>query len=127
MAARKEHSLPEVGNPKAGRDYFIGQTYEAGLMLLGTEVKSLRDGKAQLLQNSARLAHLLGVGLRQLAAAEPQAGRGAAQVRRGRLHGHQRPPTPPLPPQPSAPSLQPHRPTTPATPMCLLACLLPLA
>ena len=48
MAARREQSLPEVSNPKAGRDYFIGPTYEAGLMLLGTEVKALRDGKANL-------------------------------------------------------------------------------
>ena len=37
MAARREQKdLPEVGNPKAGRDYFIGQTFEAGLVLLGT-------------------------------------------------------------------------------------------
>jgi hypothetical protein len=26
MAARREQSLPEVNNPKAGRDYFIGPT-----------------------------------------------------------------------------------------------------
>ncbi len=55
MAPRKEHSLPEVGNPKAGRDYFIGQTYEAGLMLLGTEVKSLRLGRANIADSFVRL------------------------------------------------------------------------
>lgn len=48
MAARREHTLPEVSNPKAGRDYFIGPTYEAGLMLLGTEVKALRLGRANI-------------------------------------------------------------------------------
>ncbi len=35
-------------NKKAYHDYFIQETYEAGLSLVGTEVKSLRDGKANL-------------------------------------------------------------------------------
>ncbi len=35
-------------NRKAYHDYFIQETYEAGLMLVGTEVKSLREGKANL-------------------------------------------------------------------------------
>jgi len=35
-------------NRKAFHDYFIQETCEAGLMLVGTEVKSLRDGKANL-------------------------------------------------------------------------------
>ena len=35
-------------NRKAFHDYSIEETTEAGLMLLGTEVKSLRDGKANL-------------------------------------------------------------------------------
>lgn len=35
-------------NRKAYHDYFIQETYEAGISLLGTEVKSLRDGKANL-------------------------------------------------------------------------------
>jgi len=35
-------------NRKAFHDYFIQETYEAGLMLVGTEVKSLREGKANL-------------------------------------------------------------------------------
>ena len=48
MAARREHILPEVSNPKAGRDYFIGQTYEAGMILMGTEVKALRAGRANI-------------------------------------------------------------------------------
>ena len=48
MAARREQSLPEVNNPKAGRDYFIGPTYEAGIVLRGTEVKSLRAGRANI-------------------------------------------------------------------------------
>jgi len=56
MAARREQSLPEVSNPKAGRDYFIGPTYEAGLMLLGTEVKALRLGRANIADAFIRLS-----------------------------------------------------------------------
>ena len=35
-------------NRKAWHDYFILEKFEAGLVLTGTEVKSLRDGKANL-------------------------------------------------------------------------------
>ena len=35
-------------NRKAYHDYFIDETYEAGISLLGTEVKSIREGKANL-------------------------------------------------------------------------------
>jgi SsrA-binding protein len=35
-------------NRRARHDYFILETYEAGLVLTGTEVKSLRNGKASL-------------------------------------------------------------------------------
>jgi len=35
-------------NKKAYHDYFIQETYEAGISLLGTEVKSLRQGKVSL-------------------------------------------------------------------------------
>ena len=35
-------------NKKAYHDYFIEDTYEAGISLLGTEVKSLRQGKVNL-------------------------------------------------------------------------------
>ncbi|HHW22220.1 MAG TPA: SsrA-binding protein SmpB [Clostridiaceae bacterium] len=37
-----------VQNRKARHDYFIEETYEAGIALTGTEVKSLRLGKANL-------------------------------------------------------------------------------
>ncbi|MQA11218.1 MAG: SsrA-binding protein SmpB [Pseudonocardiaceae bacterium] len=37
-----------VSNRRARHDYTILDTYEAGLVLVGTEVKSLRDGKASL-------------------------------------------------------------------------------
>src|SRR5688500_6375555 len=37
-----------ASNKKALHDYFIVQKFEAGMALTGTEVKALRDGKAQL-------------------------------------------------------------------------------
>lgn len=38
-------------NRRARHDYFIEQTLEAGIALQGWEVKSLRDGKAQLAES----------------------------------------------------------------------------
>lgn len=35
-------------NKKARHDYFIEQTFEAGIVLVGTEVKSIRQGKVNL-------------------------------------------------------------------------------
>jgi SsrA-binding protein len=35
-------------NKKARHDYFIEETYEAGIVLAGTEVKSIRQGKINL-------------------------------------------------------------------------------
>jgi SsrA-binding protein len=37
-----------ASNKKAYHDYFVDETLEAGLVLVGTEVKSLRAGKANL-------------------------------------------------------------------------------
>jgi len=39
---------PTIQNHKARRDYFIDETFEAGLELKGTEVKSLRAGRAAI-------------------------------------------------------------------------------
>lgn len=38
-------------NKKARHDYYIEETLEAGLLLKGTEVKSLREGKANLVDS----------------------------------------------------------------------------
>lgn len=35
-------------NKKANHDYFIDETIEAGIVLQGTEIKSVRNGKVQL-------------------------------------------------------------------------------
>jgi SsrA-binding protein len=42
-------------NRKAFHDYEIVETVEAGLVLVGTEVKSLRDGRANLKDSYARI------------------------------------------------------------------------
>ena len=42
-------------NPKARRDYHIIETFEAGIVLRGTEVKSLRAGKGQIADAFARV------------------------------------------------------------------------
>ena len=46
---------PTIQNHKARRDYFIGDTYEAGIELKGTEVKSLRAAKASIEEAFARV------------------------------------------------------------------------
>lgn len=42
-------------NKKAYHDYFIEDAYEAGISLKGTEVKSIREGKANLKDSYARV------------------------------------------------------------------------
>jgi len=44
-----------LSNPKARRDYHILETFEAGIVLKGTEVKALRAGKGQLSDAFARI------------------------------------------------------------------------
>jgi len=44
-----------VSNPKARRDYHVLETFEAGIVLKGTEVKSLRAGKGQIADAFARV------------------------------------------------------------------------
>lgn len=46
---------PTINNHKARRDYFIGETFEAGIELKGTEVKSLRGARASIDEAFARI------------------------------------------------------------------------
>ena len=46
---------PRILNRRATHDYFITAKVECGIALLGSEVKSLRDGKAQLQDAYARV------------------------------------------------------------------------
>jgi SsrA-binding protein len=55
-ASDEAGKLSVARNPKATHDYHILETWEAGLVLTGTEVKSLRNGKASIKEGFARLA-----------------------------------------------------------------------
>lgn len=48
MAAKDKGQKLIAENRKARHDYFIEETYECGIALVGTEVKSLRQGHANL-------------------------------------------------------------------------------
>ncbi len=50
MSAQKKDATryTEVRNAKALRDFFVDERFEAGIALKGTEVKSIRAGKAQI-------------------------------------------------------------------------------
>ncbi|MCU0573891.1 MAG: SsrA-binding protein SmpB [Syntrophobacteraceae bacterium] len=51
----REGSRLVCQNKKAYHDYEILETFEAGMVLLGTEVKSLRDGRANLKDSYAKV------------------------------------------------------------------------
>ncbi|MEY8516317.1 SsrA-binding protein SmpB [Lachnospiraceae bacterium 29-84] len=46
-----------ANNKKAFHDYFIEDKYEAGISLVGTEVKSLRMGKCSVKESFIRIEH----------------------------------------------------------------------
>jgi SsrA-binding protein len=50
MAAQKKDATryTELRNSKALRDFFVDERFEAGISLKGTEVKSIRAGRAQI-------------------------------------------------------------------------------
>lgn len=48
MAKEKNSNTTVADNKKAYHDYFVDETYEAGISLFGTEVKSVRQGKMNL-------------------------------------------------------------------------------
>ena len=52
----KERTLKLVANNKKARhDYFIEDSYEAGIALTGTEIKSVRAGKVSIKESYARI------------------------------------------------------------------------
>jgi SsrA-binding protein len=54
-AEAKDDSQPIAENRKAFHDYHILETFEAGIALLGTEVKGIREGQANLRDSFARV------------------------------------------------------------------------
>jgi SsrA-binding protein len=54
-AAARSGDRVVASNRRARRDYLLLETFECGIVLQGSEVKSLRDGKAQLSDAYARV------------------------------------------------------------------------
>ena len=46
-----------ANNKKARHDYFIEEVYEAGIVLTGTEIKSVRGGKVSIKESYAKIEH----------------------------------------------------------------------
>ena len=57
MAKEKSKRLI-AQNKKAYHDYFIEETFQAGISLAGTEVKSLRQGKCSLKESFIRIENM---------------------------------------------------------------------
>lgn len=53
--AEKQKKRILANNKKARHDFHIEDTYEAGLVLTGTEIKSLRAGKASIKESFAKV------------------------------------------------------------------------
>jgi len=51
MSKAKTETVPVAVNRRARYDYEIEETFEAGLMLMGSEVKSLREGRANIAES----------------------------------------------------------------------------
>lgn len=53
MAAKEDRYKIAADNRRARFDFELGETFEAGIMLAGTEVKALRTGKATIAESYA--------------------------------------------------------------------------
>ena len=80
-------------NRRARHDYFIENTFEAGLALLGWEVKSMRDGRAQLAEAYVNLrkgeAWLVGAHFAPLSSASTHIKTDPTRARKLLLHRHE--------------------------------------
>jgi SsrA-binding protein len=56
MSPKSTGPRPVAQNRKARHDYDVLDTYEAGIVLVGSEVKSVREGKVQLRDAYARIS-----------------------------------------------------------------------
>src|SRR5258708_2183449 len=84
---------PVIENRKARHDYFIHETLETGIVLVGSEVKAIRDGKASLAEGYIRVEEaknalfLVGVNIGESA---PAGARQHPAVRTRKLLAHRR-------------------------------------
>lgn len=96
MAAKgnkKSSAATIAANRKARHDYFIEETLEAGLTLEGWEVKSLREGRAQIGEAYVRLkdneAWLFGAHISPLTSASTHVSPDPTRTRKLLLHRHE--------------------------------------
>jgi len=80
-------------NKKASHDYFIDERFEAGISLLGWEVKSLRAGKVQIVESYIMLkdneAYLFGALITPLLSASTHVKTEPQRTRKLLLHRHE--------------------------------------
>src|SRR5688572_27746017 len=91
MSKKQKNENPPIAlNRQARHDYFIEETLEAGLALQGWEVKSLRDGRAQLKESYVLLkdgeAWLFGSHITPLSAASTHVRADPTRTRKLLLH-----------------------------------------
>ena len=55
MNLRKKVETKTIFNRKLSHDFFIGKKFEAGIVLVGTEAKSIRQGNVTLTESFVRL------------------------------------------------------------------------
>ena len=93
MANAPDKPPPIAVNRKARFDYFIEETYEAGISLLGWEVKSMRAGKAQVAEAYVYLkngeAYLFGAHINALISASTHVDTDPTRTRKLLLHRRQ--------------------------------------
>lgn len=94
MAKKNKTSSNTIAlNKKARHDYFIEETFEAGLMLQGWEVKSLRAGKGNIAESYVLLkngeAFLFGCHVSPLISASTHVIADPMRTRKLLLHDHE--------------------------------------
>ena len=99
MAAKKTKNKPIPGttvvatNRQARRDYEIVDTWECGIMLKGSEVKSLREARVTLNDAFARFEgrdlYLVGLHINAYSNASAQGGHDPARTRKLLAHRHE--------------------------------------
>jgi SsrA-binding protein len=93
MAPKRTGDNVVATNRQAHRDYEILDTWEAGIMLKGSEVKSLREAKVQLRDAYARFTgrelFLLGLHIASYSNASAQGGHELERTRKLLLHDHE--------------------------------------
>jgi SsrA-binding protein len=91
MAKHPQKPRPAIRNKRARHDYHILETVETGIVLTGSEVKSLRGGKASLEEAFARIdegeVYLIGCTIQTYA---PATDRNHDPVRKRKLLLHRR-------------------------------------